>query len=93
MVNGISVVSWDLATRIISLDIYGQPSQADVSAEIITQEQWTSFLSSLVQPIVDAMVAAKIYDPSTLIQQGDISSLVLTPEEIASIAKVKLGQV
>lgn len=88
----VKVTAWDPAQRIISLDIEGQLTQADVPADVITEEQWTAFLITVVQPVVDSLIQARIYDPNLLIQAGDMSQSLLTAEELDALARMGLGK-
>lgn len=83
---GIKVTGWDPAQRIISLDIYGQLTQATAPVDLYTQDQWTAFLATIVQPVIDALIQSRAYDPNQLIQLGDMASSLLTDSEIAALA-------
>lgn len=86
----IKVVAWDPQQRIVTIDINGNvpQTQADVPPEVQTQDDWTTFLEGVVRPVIDSMIQAKIYDPNLLIQLGDLSSLILTADELAALQKL-----
>jgi hypothetical protein len=87
--NGVTVTAWDPAARIVTLDIYGQKTQADVDPSVVTQSDWMAFLATVAQPVVDSLIKQNTFDPNTLVQAAtDITQQVLTPAELSSLAAI-----
>lgn len=82
----IKVTSYDRQQKIITVDIEGQPlTQATVPEGIFTKVQAMEFLQNIVRPVIDSLIQQSIYDLNLLVQDGDLSSTLLTPEQILAL--------
>jgi len=88
----IQVISYDPKNNIITIVITingvpNPPCQATPPSNLYSQSDWNTWLATVIQPLVDAIIIGKAYDPNQLVQIPDLSQIpgILTPAEIAAI--------
>lgn len=85
----IQVVNYDPIQNIVTIDVMGmQPqTQATPPSGLWTQQDWLTWLASVVQPVVDSLIKGASYDPMQLSKLGDLTNMtgVLTSAETAAL--------
>lgn len=86
----IQVTSYDPIQNIVTIDIQGTITQATPPPKLFTQSDWVTWLASVIQPVVDSLIQQNTFDPKTLVQMGDLSTVsgILTDSEVAALKSI-----